>query len=213
MTVATFFKLDLSDVAALQAVCNRLGLALPGLTLQTRCLRNCALMGPNATLDESTVRESIMTGTHFLGCASCGTYQRHNGILQVLADFLKREWGFTSCDNTMHGNHVGSSGTSERYTDGQFHPWESPHSKQDSCRCERGGTKLSKPCRRRSLQAVVPQCECWDNLKGSREGKDREIQGSMHSARTDFCSGYLHHHWGHRGAVPTTAMAPALEAS
>ena len=125
MTVATFFKLDLSDVAALQAVCNRLGLALPGLTPQTRCLRNCALMGPNTTLDESTVRESIMTGIHFLGCASCGTYQRHNGILQVLAGFLKREWGFTSCDSTMHGNHVGSSGTSERYTDGQFHG--SPH--------------------------------------------------------------------------------------
>ncbi len=28
---------------------------------------------------------------------------------------------------------------------------------------------------------------------------------SMHSARTDLCSGYLHHQWGHRGAVPTTA--------
>jgi hypothetical protein len=59
MALPTFFRLDLSNVAALQVVCGRLGLALPGPTPQTRCLQNCALigvMGPNATLDEN-VRE------------------------------------------------------------------------------------------------------------------------------------------------------------
>jgi hypothetical protein len=81
MTVPSIFRLDMSNIEALQLVCGNLGLALPGLTLQTRCLPNCVLMGPNAALDEKTVRKSIMTSTHFLGCSCCGTYQRHNGLL------------------------------------------------------------------------------------------------------------------------------------
>ncbi len=35
------------------------------------------------------------------------------------------EWGFTGRINTVEGSHVGSSGNSERHTDGQVH--ESPH--------------------------------------------------------------------------------------
>jgi hypothetical protein len=81
MTVPSIFRLDMSNIEALQLVCGSFGLALPGLTLQTRCLPNCVLMGPNAALDEETVRKSIMTSTHFLGCSCCGTYQRHNGLL------------------------------------------------------------------------------------------------------------------------------------
>ncbi len=34
-----------------------------------------------AELDEATVSESIMTGRRFLGCAACGTYFRHNGMV------------------------------------------------------------------------------------------------------------------------------------
>ena len=64
MTVPSFYQLDVSNIEALQSVCGRLGLILPGLNLQTRCLRNCALMGPNAALEENTVRENIMTGRH-----------------------------------------------------------------------------------------------------------------------------------------------------
>ncbi len=50
-------------------------------------------MGPGAELkfllDEATVGESIMTGRHFLGCAACGTYCRHNGVVQALHDFFR----------------------------------------------------------------------------------------------------------------------------
>ena len=73
-TVPTDAKLDLTNNEAVSAVCIRLGLPLPGLTSATRCLRNCALMGPRAELDEATVSASILTGRHFLGCAACGTY-------------------------------------------------------------------------------------------------------------------------------------------
>jgi hypothetical protein len=70
LIVPTDKCLDMDDDAALQAVCCRLGLPIPGLhsrfKLRTRCLPNCTQMGPHATLTESTVRESIMTGTHFL---------------------------------------------------------------------------------------------------------------------------------------------------
>ena len=66
-----------------------------------------------------------MTGRHFLGCASCGTYDRHNSIVQIIFEFLRVEWGFTGRINTVEGSHVGSSGNSERHTDGQVH--ESPH--------------------------------------------------------------------------------------
>jgi hypothetical protein len=83
-TVPTDAKLDLTNNEAVTvfAVCTgiRLGLPLPGPTSATRCLRNCALMGPRAELDEATVSESIMTGRHFLGCAACGTYCRSVGI-------------------------------------------------------------------------------------------------------------------------------------
>jgi hypothetical protein len=49
----------------------RLGLPLPGLTPATRFLRNCALMGPRAELDEATVSESILTGLQTLPRLRC----------------------------------------------------------------------------------------------------------------------------------------------
>ena len=55
-TVPTDAKLDLTNNEAVFAVCIRLGLPLPGLTPATRCLRNCALMGPRAELEEGTGR-------------------------------------------------------------------------------------------------------------------------------------------------------------
>ena len=83
LVVPTEKCLEMDDNAALQAVCCRLGLPVPGLHMRTRCLPNCTQMGPHATLTDSMVRESIMTGTHFLGCKSCGTYDRHNELAQV----------------------------------------------------------------------------------------------------------------------------------
>jgi hypothetical protein len=35
-------------------------------------------------LADRTVRENIMTGLHFLGWKSCGTYDRHNQVAQAL---------------------------------------------------------------------------------------------------------------------------------
>ena len=124
-TVPTDAKLDLTNNEAVFAVCIRLGLPLPGLTSATRCLRNCALMGPRAELDDATVSESIMTGRHFLGCAACGTYCRHNGLVQTLHDFFRLEMCFSGRTRNVGSNYVGRQGNSDRYTDGQV--WGSPH--------------------------------------------------------------------------------------
>jgi hypothetical protein len=34
------------------------------------------------------VTENIVTGLHFLGCKSCGTYDRHNQLAQVALAYL-----------------------------------------------------------------------------------------------------------------------------
>jgi hypothetical protein len=90
--------LEMGDAATLQAICCRLGLAIPGLHMRTRCLPNCTQMGPHAELTESTVRENIMTGLQFLGCKSCGTYDRHNQVTvaQVALAYLRNELRFTA---------------------------------------------------------------------------------------------------------------------
>ncbi len=124
-TVPSDAKLDLTNDEAVFAVCQctgiRLGLPLPGLTSAPRCLRNCALMGPRAELDEATVSESTMTGTgrHFLGCAACGTYCRHSGVVQALHDFFRLEMGFSGrTARNVGSNYVGRQGNNlkDRYT-------------------------------------------------------------------------------------------------
>ncbi len=85
------------------------------------------MMGPRAELDEATVSESIMTGRHFLGCAACGTYCRHSGVVQALRDFFRLEMWFSGLGRTRNvgSNYVGRQGNSDRYTDGQV--WGSSH--------------------------------------------------------------------------------------
>ena len=95
LVVPTEKCLEMGDAATLQAICCRLGLAIPGLHLQTRCLPNCTQMGPHAVLTDRTVRENTMTGLHFLGCKSCGTYDRHNQVAQVALAYLRHELKFT----------------------------------------------------------------------------------------------------------------------
>ncbi len=110
------------------AVCIRLGLPLlvPGLTSATRCLWNCALMGPRAELDELeatvTVSESIMTGSlrHFLGCAACGTYCRHNGVVQALHEIFLPTGDVLLRTHTQCGEQLcwpGTQGNSDRHAE------------------------------------------------------------------------------------------------
>ncbi len=61
LVVPTEKCLEMDDDATIQAVCCRLGLAIPGLHMRTRCLPNCTQMGPHAELTDHTVRENIMT--------------------------------------------------------------------------------------------------------------------------------------------------------
>ena len=103
-------------------------------------------MGPHATLADSTVRESIMTGIHFWGCRCCGTYDRHNEVQVTFKfAFLKYELKFsgsTSSDSSVDRNFVGTSAQGKRrHTDGQV--WGGPFiSKILSClRCEHSGPK------------------------------------------------------------------------
>ena len=120
LVVPTEKCLEMDDNATLQAVCCRLGLPIPGLHMRTRCLPNCTQMGPHATLTDSMVRESIMTGTHFLGCKSCGTYDRHNEITQVAFAWFKYELKYSGSTGSFDSNYVGISAKgSSKHTDGQ----------------------------------------------------------------------------------------------
>ncbi len=81
-------------------------------------------MGPHAELTESTVRENIMTGLHFLGCKSCGTYDRPNQVAQVALAYLRlrNELKFTGATSSVEstGNYVGTSADGKsKHTDGQ----------------------------------------------------------------------------------------------
>jgi len=120
MVVPTEKCLEMDDDAALQAVCCRLGLPIPGLHMRTRCLSNCTQMGPHAALTENTVRESILTGTHFLGCKCCGTYDRHNEVTQVAFTLFKTELKYSGSTGSFDSNYVGISAKgSSKHTDGQ----------------------------------------------------------------------------------------------
>ena len=119
----------------------------------------------------------------------------------------------------MHGNHVGSSGTSERYTDGQFHG--SPHTQNkiavdvsvvepnsashaDAGACKQSflnvnaGTRVAEKAKTEKYKALCTQRGLGLTF----------VPVIFTTSHTEW-----HWHWGHRGAVPTTAMAPALEAS
>ncbi len=67
-----------------------------------------------------TVRENIMTGLHFLGCKSCGTYDRHNQLAQVALAYLRNELKFTGSTSSVDSNYVGTSADGKsKHTDGQ----------------------------------------------------------------------------------------------
>jgi hypothetical protein len=50
-----------------------------------------------------------MTGLHFLGCKSCGTYDRHNQVAQVALAYLRNELKFTGSTSSVDSNYVGTS--------------------------------------------------------------------------------------------------------
>ena len=67
-------------------------------------------MGPHATLAESTVRETIMTGIHFWGCKSRGVYDRHNEVVQTTMACFKYELKFSGSTGSVDSSLVGFSG-------------------------------------------------------------------------------------------------------
>ena len=84
-------------------------------------------MGPHAVLADHTVRESIMTGVHFLGCKCCGTYDRHNQVVNVALDYFRYELKFSGSTSSVQveSNFVGTSASGKsNHTDGQV--WGSP---------------------------------------------------------------------------------------
>ena len=61
-----------------------------------------------------------MTGLHFLGCKSCGTYDRHNQLTQVALAYLRNELKFTGSTSSVDSNYVGTSADGKsKHTDGQ----------------------------------------------------------------------------------------------
>jgi hypothetical protein len=80
----------------LQAICCRLGLAIPGFACERDVCRTALKWDPGwdhahlaAVLADRTVRENIMTGLYFPGCKSCGTYDRHNQVAQVALAYFR----------------------------------------------------------------------------------------------------------------------------
>ena len=61
-----------------------------------------------------------MTGVHFLGCKCCGTYDRHNIIVEVTLAYFKYELRFPSSTSSFDSNFVGTSASGKsNHTDGQ----------------------------------------------------------------------------------------------
>jgi hypothetical protein len=57
---------------------------------------------------------------HFLGCTSCGTYDRHNHVAQVALAYLRNELKFTGSTSSVDSNFVGHSADGKsKHTDGQ----------------------------------------------------------------------------------------------
>ena len=57
---------------------------------------------------------------HFLGCKSCGTYDRHNQLTQVALAYLGNELKFTGSTSSVDSNYVGTSADGKsKHTDGQ----------------------------------------------------------------------------------------------
>jgi hypothetical protein len=47
-----------------------------------------------------------MTGVHFLGCKSCGTYDRHNQVAQVALAYFRYELKFSGSTSSVDSNFV-----------------------------------------------------------------------------------------------------------
>ena len=61
-----------------------------------------------------------MTGTHFLGCKCCGTYDRHNEVAQVVFAYFKYECNYSGSTGSFDSNFVGISAKGKaKHTDGQ----------------------------------------------------------------------------------------------
>ena len=70
-----------------------------------------------------------MTGTHFLGCACCGVYDRHNEVVQTTSALFKLErpqilWLNQLCGEQLYRCRHLRPRNSARPTDGQV--WGSP---------------------------------------------------------------------------------------
>ncbi len=67
-----------------------------------------------------------MTGFHFprVGCKCCGTYDRHDRVVQVAIAYFKYELKFTSSTSSVDSNYVGTSADGKsKHTDGQVCQW------------------------------------------------------------------------------------------
>ena len=61
-----------------------------------------------------------MTGLHFLGCRSCGTYDRRSQVAQVALSYFRYELKFTGSTSSVGSNYVGTSADGKsKHTDGQ----------------------------------------------------------------------------------------------
>ena len=85
-----------------------------------------------------------MTGTHFLGCKSCGTYDRHNELAQVAFAWFKYELKYSGSTGSFDSNYVGISAKgSSKHTDGQVwgsaqYPGRVGADEEEAARARRG---------------------------------------------------------------------------
>jgi hypothetical protein len=65
---------------------------------------------------------------HFLACKCCGTYDRHNQVVNVALAYFTNELKFSGSTGSVDSNFVGvvgaSAGGKSKHTDGQV--WGSP---------------------------------------------------------------------------------------
>jgi hypothetical protein len=91
---------------------------------------------PHATLAETRstvpVRGRIRSGTHFLGCKCCGTYDRHNEVVQTTMAYFKPEYGEwkfsgSATRSSVDSNYVGNSAKGTlKVTSSSARGWSGP---------------------------------------------------------------------------------------
>jgi hypothetical protein len=175
-------------------------------------------MGPHAVLADHTVRENIMTGLHFLGCKCCGTYDRHNQVVNVALAYFRpvrlvaeiHRLNQLSRQQLCHCVGTSADGKS-KHTDGQV--WGS----LSWLRRVAFDVSIVNPTAVSHSGAGACAESFLNPNAGTRaallaeETKTNRYKRLCQAAWYGLCTDRLHNEWGDGRAVPAAILEPTLD--